>query len=34
MSELSVRLIEGLVDKKPVSVENCLPVELIRRGTA
>ena len=34
MSELSVRLIEGLVDKKPVSVENCLPIELIRRGTA
>ena len=34
MSRLSVRLIEGLVNKKPVSVENCLPVELVRRGTA
>ena len=34
MSELSVRLIEGLVDKKPVSTENCLPIELIKRETA
>ena len=33
MSELSVRLIEDLVDEKSVSVENCLSVELIERGT-
>ena len=34
MSELSVQLIGGLINKKAVSVENCLPVELIQRGTA
>lgn len=33
MSELSVKLIEDLVNEKSVSVENCLPVELIERGT-
>ena len=33
MSELSVKLIEDLVNDKSVSVENCLPVELIERGT-
>lgn len=33
MSELSVKLIEDLVNDKAVSVENCLPVELIERGT-
>ena len=33
MSELSVELIEDLVNKKPVSVGNCLPVELVERGT-
>lgn len=33
MSELSVKLIEDLVKKKAVPTENCLPVELIERGT-
>lgn len=33
MSELSVKLIEDLVNDKSVSAENCLPVELIERGT-
>ena len=33
MSELSVKLVEDLVNEKSVSVENCLPVELIERGT-
>ena len=33
MSELSVKLIDDLVNKRPVAVENCLPVELIERGT-
>lgn len=33
MSELSVKLIEDLVNDKSVSVENCLPIELIERGT-
>ncbi|MGB4432062.1 MAG: LacI family DNA-binding transcriptional regulator [Limnochordia bacterium] len=33
MSELSVRLIEDLVEGKTVEVENCLPVELVERET-
>jgi len=33
MGELSVRLIEDLVEGKPVEVANCLPVELIERET-
>lgn len=33
MSELSVNLVEDLVNEKKVPVENCLPVELIERGT-
>lgn len=33
MSELSVNLVEALVNEKKVPVENCLPVELIERGT-
>lgn len=33
MSELTVQLIDDLVNGKSVSVENCLPVELIERGT-
>ncbi|HHT42863.1 MAG TPA: LacI family transcriptional regulator [Firmicutes bacterium] len=33
MSELSVRLIEALLEGKPVEVENCLPVQLMERET-
>lgn len=33
MSQLSVQLIEDLVNKRSVSVENCLPVELVERST-
>lgn len=33
MSDLSVRLIEALLEGKPVEVENCLPVQLIERET-
>lgn len=33
MAELSVKLIEDLIDGKSVSTENCLPVELVERGT-
>jgi LacI family sucrose operon transcriptional repressor len=33
MSDLSVRLIEALLEGKPVEVENCLPVQLMERET-
>jgi LacI family sucrose operon transcriptional repressor len=33
MSELSVQLIEDLLEGRPVQVENCLPVQLIERET-
>lgn len=33
MSELSVKLIEDLINDKSVEVKNCLPVELVERGT-
>ncbi len=33
MSELSVKLIEDLVEGRRVQVENCLPVELMERET-
>jgi len=33
MSKLSVKLIENMVEGRPVEVENCLPVELVERET-
>lgn len=33
MSELSVQLIEDLLEGRPVQVENCLSVQLVERET-